>query len=185
MGELIQQRLGRRYVRGLLAEEFGHFDEVGRAQLQQDDAAVELLRDEANGGADDDELPAIAAGFVNIAQAPADGGGVAQRIVKVLQVEDGGAGEGGDGVERQAGIFGSGLGGRVAVEQAFGKGPGEDGERLGGGDLAKDAGDTLLFGGADVREGAAGCEDLGDGPGGTALCGRGLCGNAVLLKFSL
>ena len=52
-------------------------------------AALDFLRNEAHRRRDDDELPLVEAALVDVAQAAPDLGGFAQRLVKILQVEDG------------------------------------------------------------------------------------------------
>ncbi len=90
---------------------------------------------------------------------------------------------GDDKIERRAGGLSADFGGMAVAMHALGKAPGPDGERIGGtetaGDIAQSGRHALLFGGADVGEGAAGLEDLAEGLGGAALDAR--CGHHVSL----
>ena len=54
-------------------------------------AALELLGNEAHRRSDDDELLPVEAALVDVAQAAPDLGRFAQRLVKILEMEDGGA----------------------------------------------------------------------------------------------
>src|ERR1019366_4310248 len=82
---------GRRSLRQLVAEEVDQLDHVGRPQLKIQEAALDLFRNGAHRRTDDDELTLIATALVEIAQAAPDFRRFAQGLVKVLQVEDGGA----------------------------------------------------------------------------------------------
>ncbi len=94
-----------------LAQKLDQFDQVGRPQFQKHHAALEFLGDEADRRGDDDELLPVEAALVDVAQAAPDLGRLAQRLVKILEVEDGGAAVGRDEIQRAARCLRAGFGG--------------------------------------------------------------------------
>ena len=148
-----------------VVEEGGEFDFVGGAEFDEDEAAVEFVGDGADGGGDDGEFLAVEAGGFDVAEAAADGGGVAEGFVEVFEVEDGGVGVGDEEVEGGAGVGGAGDGFGAGGLEAGGEGPGPEGEAEGG----EEAADAEFFRGADVGEGPAGGVDFVEGAGGAAL----------------
>ena len=167
-------------IAALLAQERGDFYQVGRAQFEKQQAALEFLRYGTHWRRDDDELAPVAAALVDVPQAAADAGGLAQGLVKVHQVEDGGVGIGGDEIEHAESVFGAGSGRLAVAMHPVGQGPGKDRHRIGGEEaqahFAKHPAGALLFRGADVGERTARFEDFAKDPGGAAFGRRGSCG---------
>ena len=104
--------------------------------------------------------------LVKVAQAAPDLGGFAQRLVEVLEVEDGGAVVRDDEIQSPARSLGAGLHRLVAVAQPFREAPCPNRHRAGAGQplphLGQHTRDPLLFGGANVGERPSGLEDLPD-----------------------
>lgn len=102
--------------------------------------------------------------IVEIAEAASDLGRFAQRLVKILEVEDGGLVVGGDVVENSASAMSCGVGTCTVLLEAFGQAPGPDGNGRRGeqtrSGFTENAADAVLLGRADVGEGASGLEDL-------------------------
>ena len=59
-------------MRQLVAEEVDQLDQVGRAKLEVQEAALDFFRNGAHRRTDDDELPLVATALIEIAQAAAD-----------------------------------------------------------------------------------------------------------------
>jgi hypothetical protein len=113
-------------------------------------------------------------GLVHIAQAAADFGRFAQRLMKILQVEDGRALVRQDEVQRGSRRFGVGRRSRLAwAAHALGETPGPDGEGPGRKrtirHLGQDPDHALLLGRPDVGQRPAGFEDLPNRFGRAAL----------------
>ena len=75
-------------IRELPAHELSQLDAVGLAQLDEHHAALDFGGNEAHRRRDYREFVLIEAQVIHVAQAPAGFRGIAQGLVKVLQVED-------------------------------------------------------------------------------------------------
>ena len=73
-------------------------------------AALDFLGNGADRRADDHELALVAAAFIEVPKRASDLGGFAQRLVKILEVKDGGALVRGDEVQRGARRVSAGFG---------------------------------------------------------------------------
>jgi hypothetical protein len=71
-------------VDAFIVQKLRQLDDIGRAQLNVQKAAVQFLRDGAHRRADHDELPLIQTVRVQVAQAAANLSRIAQRLVKIL-----------------------------------------------------------------------------------------------------
>ncbi len=72
----------------LLVHEGEQFDQIGGAQIDVHDRAIEFFRNVVNRRCDDDELLGSGGGVVQIAEAAPHFGGIAQGFVEIFQVED-------------------------------------------------------------------------------------------------
>src|SRR5581483_11020264 len=169
--ELVERRLAGVHAAarsddrlGLAPEEAHELGEVGDHELDVDDVPLDLLRDELDRRADDDELPAGEAELVQVAEPPADIGFL-QRLVEVPQHEDRGLRVRRDEVEdgaRAEDVAGRAL---PVAAQALGEGPDPERRRRSEqrrGGLAQERGDALLLRGADVRERTPRLDDLAE-----------------------
>src|SRR5439155_2645060 len=126
----------------------------------------DLFRDSTDREADHDELVLSRAVVLDIAEAAARLRGVAQRLVKIFQVEYGAAIVRHDEIQRLARRLGARGGSFAIAMHLFGDTPGPHRDGRGGlktlSHIAQNAAYALLFGGADVGERSAGLKDLGD-----------------------
>src|SRR5450755_417747 len=165
----IGENAGWRRFGQFFTQEVDQFHQVGRAKFNEQEAALDLFRDGADGRTDDDELTPVEATFVQIAEATPDLGRIAQGLVKILEVEDGGIFVSGDKIERGARGFRSGLGALAVAVEPFGQAPDPYRACRVRTHFAQDAGDALLFGRADIREWTSGIENVAQRPGRTAF----------------
>src|SRR5262245_1490676 len=148
---------------GLGAREGGELVDAWDGQGDEHRLVRQLVGQLAHGRADDDELAAIDAGLVEVAQPTADLGRAADRLVEVLQQEEAGAVVPVDELERLARAERLGLVRAAVTPHALGEAPDPERhrrrERLGrrGAQQARDA---RLLRGADVGQRAAGGEYL-------------------------
>ena len=99
-----------------VAQKFHQFDQIGRAEFQKHHAALDFFGNVPDRGTDDDELPLIAAIFIDVAQAAPDLRKLAQRVVEVFQVEDAGALVRDDEIQGSARSLSAGFGGPAVAD---------------------------------------------------------------------
>ena len=113
---------------------------------------------------------------MEVSQAASDFRGFPHRVVEILEVEDRGALVRGDEVQRSARRLSAGLGGLIISTHSLREAPGPNRQGRGGelssGHFTQHPGDSLLFGGADVGEGASGLEKLAKNLRSPALDGK-------------
>ena len=93
---------------GLLFQKLDQLDQIGWPQFEEYHAAFQFLGDESHGRTDHDELSLIEQVFIHVAQPPPDLRRFAQRLVKILQVENASAFVRDDMVERGTRLLGTG-----------------------------------------------------------------------------
>src|SRR5207249_703756 len=124
----IETAAGGRDRRRLALEEPDQLEEIGNRQLDVDDGALDLLGDELDRRADDQELATVEAELVQVTQPPTDVRRLPQGLVEVLEEKERSALVGGDEVER--GTRPEQLAAGVAVAaHALGEAPCPDGDR--------------------------------------------------------
>ncbi len=143
-------------------QEVHQLNQVRRAQFQKHEAALDLFGNRSDRGTNDDELALVAATLVEVSQAASDLRRLAQRFVKILEVENGDPLLGGDEIQGAAGGVGAGLSFLAVSMHTLGQCPGPNGRWTGVGEpqrhFAQHVSDPLLFGGANVGERPAGFE---------------------------
>src|SRR5262249_19728637 len=125
---------------------------------------LDLLGNDLDGRADEDELAAVEAGFVEIAHAAADLGRIAQRLVEISQHEERRPVVGDDEVERPARAEHLRARRRAVLPaHALRETPGPERHRRrerGAGHIAQERRDALLLGRPDVDQRPARSDDL-------------------------
>ena len=116
----------------LLPQEFYQLDQIGRPELKKHDTPLDFLRNESDRRGDDDELSLVETTLVNVSKATSDLRRFPQRLVEVLEVEDGGAMMRGDEVQSSTRSLSAGLGGFAIPTHPLREAPRPNGHRSGG-----------------------------------------------------
>ena len=117
--------------RGLHAQELDQLGQVGRRQINHHEVSLDLFRNGSHRRSDDDELLAVEAEVVEVAQTAANGSGILQWLVKILEVEDAAFGMLGDEIQASRGSS-AGAFGLILARQTLGETPGPYRNRDGG-----------------------------------------------------
>ena len=113
----------------LAAQKLRQLDYIGWPELEIDDASLDFLRNESHRRGDDDELPLVQTALIDVSQAASGLGGFPQRVMKILEVEDGGVLVRGDEVQSSASSLSAGLGRFAIPMHPLGEAPGPNGRR--------------------------------------------------------
>src|SRR5437667_1757008 len=179
----IETAAGRRDHRRLAPQKPDQLVEIGNRQLDVDDGALDLLGDELDRRADDQDLATVEAELVQVAQPPTDVRRLPHRLVVVLEQKERPAIVGGDEIE--SGTRPEQLAaGSVVAAHAFGEAPCPERDRrreAPARDLAQERRHALLFRGTNVGQRSSRFDDVDEGAERAAL-GRIYHWSAVYLE---
>src|ERR1035438_6714195 len=177
-GRLFQQGFAHRRFRHLIAKEVRQLHQIGRPKLQKEQAALHFLWNKPHRGGDHHELAAVETGVIHVTQAPPDLRRLAQRLMKILQVEDGLVPVRRNEVQHGARLQRARFDGAVFLAQSLGEPPFPNRQRHGAAHserhFVQQAADALLFGRPDISERPSGFEDLANRGGSPALGGAAM-----------
>src|SRR5438876_8215654 len=167
----IEAAAGCRDRRRLAPQKPDQLEQIGNRELDEGDAPFELLGDELNRRADQQELAAVEADLVQVPQSPADVRRLAHRLVEVLEEKERGAIVRGDEIESRARAELLDAGAIVAAH-TFGEAP--DPERYRRREaracsLAQQRPHALLFRGVNVCQRSPRFDDIDEGAERAAL----------------